>query len=221
MLAQPPWRLSPSQLLIQREAGTAILLPASLIGLAAELLLLAVAHGAHAVRAHTPVDQRLLGRIGTVFTQRQVVLSRSAVIAISPDNDLERGMRGQETRVLGQDCLGIGTDLIAVIVEEGGLYILLEDLLVHGLAHWWRRRRRSYGQGCTRICGSTGAAGDQMVGRRLAGQDVQRTVGILIAQTIDRDIRRIGSAPREHCASARVDRAGRHREGGRRRRRRG
>src|ERR1700733_928785 len=197
-----PWPFSSYllRLLIEREAGTAVLLPASLIVRGAELLLLAVAHGAHSIRAHAAVDQRLLGCIGTVFTQRQVVLSRSPVIAISADNHLERGMCGQETRVLSQDSLGIGTDLVAVIVEEGRLYVLLEDLLVHGFADGRRCSRGSHSEVRSCIRRTAGTAGDEMIGRGLRRRDVLRAVGIHVAQSIDRDIRRIGSAPGEHCA---------------------
>ncbi len=59
---------SPVHLLVERKAGTAVLLPARLIGLGAKLLFLAIAHRADAVRAYPAVHQRLLGRIGTVLS---------------------------------------------------------------------------------------------------------------------------------------------------------
>src|ERR1700744_309861 len=79
------------RLSIERETSTPVLLPASLVVLRAELFLFPVADGADAIRSDAPVHQSLFRRVGTIFAQRQVVLSRSAVIAISSDDDFQRG----------------------------------------------------------------------------------------------------------------------------------
>jgi len=41
------------------------------------------------------VHQRRLRGVGTVLTQRQVVLSRAALVAVSADHDLDLRVRGQ------------------------------------------------------------------------------------------------------------------------------
>src|ERR1700733_14362550 len=126
-----PIKSSPP-LLIKRETGTAILLPAGLVGLGAELLFLAVAHGADAIWTDSPIDQSLLGRVGTVLAQGEVIFRRSAVIAIAPDDNFEGRMRSQEACILSQNSLSVGTDLIAVVIEECRLHVVLQDLLIYG-----------------------------------------------------------------------------------------
>src|SRR5579884_1702765 len=63
----------PMDLPVNVELCAAVLLPALLCVVGAELLLFAVAHRAQAVRTYTGIDQCLLGGIGAVFSQRQVV----------------------------------------------------------------------------------------------------------------------------------------------------
>jgi hypothetical protein len=64
-----------ASLLVERELRAAVKLPATLVMLGAELLLLAIADRAEALRAHSGGYQPLFGRIGAIFAQSQVVFS--------------------------------------------------------------------------------------------------------------------------------------------------
>jgi hypothetical protein len=55
------------------EVAAAVLLPARFVALGAERFLLAIADGANAVGVDAQLHQRLLGRVGTIVAQRQVV----------------------------------------------------------------------------------------------------------------------------------------------------
>src|ERR1700760_4716531 len=192
-------------LLIKRETGSTILLPASLVRLGAELLFLAIAHGADAIWADSPIHQRLLGRVRSVLAQGEVIFRRSAVIAIAADNHLQSRMRGQEACVLRQNSLGVGTNLVAVVIEEGRLHILLEYLLLHGLSGLRRSRRRADRETGGRVRRTTPTPGHQVIGGRLGRGNVLRSVGVHCADAVNRDLSGIGRLPREHGASARAD----------------
>ena len=72
-----------------REMPAAILLPAGFVGLGAERLLLAVTNGFDATDVDPGCGQRVLDGIGTPVTQSEVVLGRSALIAVAFDGDLD------------------------------------------------------------------------------------------------------------------------------------
>src|ERR1700741_413210 len=67
----------------QGEVIAAVFLPAIFVGLSALRLLFTVTDGLERVRAHAALEQRLLGGVGTVFTQRQVELSGTTFITIA------------------------------------------------------------------------------------------------------------------------------------------
>ena len=66
-----------------------------------------------------------LVRVGAVVAQRQVVLGRAALVAVSFDGELHVGMLLQEARVRLQDLLILSGDIVAVVVEEHVLHVLL------------------------------------------------------------------------------------------------
>src|ERR1700684_1961148 len=113
-------------LLIEGELGTTVLLPARFILFGAELLLLAVADGANPAGVNTGLNQRSLGGVGTILTQRQVVLCRSTIVAITGDHDVCSWMRLKERCVLSNGCLGIGAHGVRVVIKKNGLDVLLE-----------------------------------------------------------------------------------------------
>src|SRR5579885_3656915 len=115
------------------ELRAAVLLPALFGVVGAELLLLAVAHRTQTVRAYSRIHQRLLGGIGAVFAQRQVVFRRAALVAISSNHHLDVRMLVQESRILLDRRLRIRTDLIAVVIVEDVMNILMEERVVHVL----------------------------------------------------------------------------------------
>ena len=88
------------RLAIEGELGAAVLLPAGLVLFGAELLLLAVADDAQAGGSDAGGDQCGAGGVGTVLAERQVVLSRPALVGVSAVVDLLRQIKHVRT-VLG------------------------------------------------------------------------------------------------------------------------
>src|SRR5579871_4931297 len=129
-------------LAVDGELGAAVLLPALLVRLGAELLLLAKADDAQTVGWDASVDEGSTGSIGAVFAKGQVVLCRSALVGVSTDDDLEGRVSDEEgsgSRGCGD---GVRAQLVTVEVEEGVLDVLLEELLAR---HVGLSRRRSWG----------------------------------------------------------------------------
>ena len=89
-MAQLKMRSAKQQpLAVERELGAAVLLPAGLGVVGAELLLLAVADNADAVGGDAGFDQRGLGGVGAILAQREVVLGGAAVVAVAADDDAD------------------------------------------------------------------------------------------------------------------------------------
>ena len=81
------------------EVRPPVLRPAGFGAFGAERLFLAVADGANAIRRNAQRDQRLLGGVGAIVAQRQVVLGRAALVAVALDGELDVGMLLQEARI--------------------------------------------------------------------------------------------------------------------------
>jgi hypothetical protein len=75
-------------LVVQRKSRATILLPASLSGLCAEGLFLAVADNPDAAGSHAGVNQILLGRVGAILAESQVVLVGAALVAVAANKNL-------------------------------------------------------------------------------------------------------------------------------------
>src|SRR5882757_7630416 len=97
------------RLAIERELGTAVLLPAGLALFGAELLFFAVADDAQTGGRDAGGDQRSAGSIGTVLAERQIVLSRATLVGISTDQHLDGWVRGEIAGGLSNRSLGIRT----------------------------------------------------------------------------------------------------------------
>ena len=113
-------------LLIQRELGATILLPAGFILFCAELLFFAVADGTNTAAIDTSLDQGSFRCVGAILTERQVVLCRAAIVTIAGDQDLGSGMRLKEGCILSDGALCIGPNGVRIVIEEDRLDILLE-----------------------------------------------------------------------------------------------
>lgn len=199
------FRATRQPLLVEAELGATILLPARLVLFCAELLFLAIADGANTAGVDTGLNQSGLGRVGAILTECQVVLCRSAIVTISGDQDLGIWMRLQEGCVLSNGGLGIGANGVGVVIEEDRLDVLLE----------FRLRQRSRG-GCWRCCLAHGqgrcgigrsaiAARNQVVGCGVGGADGLGAAGLDGADSINRDIGRVGGCPVEGCTLSRSD----------------
>src|SRR5664279_1188606 len=112
------------------EVGAAVLLPASFGALAAGRFFLAVADGTDARRRDSLLDQCLLGGIGAILAQRQVVLDGSALVAVALDDESHARMLLQELRIRIDDGFGLWRDFVAVVGEEYVLHVLREQACV-------------------------------------------------------------------------------------------
>src|SRR5579864_1953647 len=100
----------------------AVLLPAAFVGLGAERFFLTVADGLDAAGTDSGGDQGTLHRIGAAIAQSQVVLGRSALVAVALNREVDIGMLPQELGITLNGRLLIGTNRIRVIVEVDVLH---------------------------------------------------------------------------------------------------
>ena len=105
-------------LAVDVELRAAVLLPAGLVLFGAELTLLAVADDADAAGVDAGSDEGLLGGVGAVFAEGDVVLGGAAVVAVAGDEHLDVLVRIQIGGGGGDGGLVGGTDVVAVVVEE-------------------------------------------------------------------------------------------------------
>src|ERR1035441_7800457 len=103
------------------EVRAAVLLPARLVVIGALRTFLAVADGLQLVARNTQLGQEFLGGGGAPVAESQVVLGRTALVAMALDGDAgvrEAGDDGlQGVGVLGQRGAGIFADIVLVVVE--------------------------------------------------------------------------------------------------------
>ena len=99
-----------------------VLLPALLIRFGAERLFLAVADGLDVVGGNASLDQRVTDGIRAAVAQSQVVLGRSALVAVSLYREGDVGMLLQERDIALQRRLLVGIDIALVIVEVDVLH---------------------------------------------------------------------------------------------------
>src|SRR6185312_1188957 len=193
-------------LLVDGECCAAVLLPARFVVLGAELLFLAVADGAQPVGAHTGGNQRLLGGVGAVFTECQVVFHRAALVAISADDHLQFRMLVQVVGVLLNCGLSIRTDGIAVVVVEHVLDVLVEDFIGDvAFPEIAGSRRSIYGNARAGRGISAVACGRQRVGSGFGRVHVAGSGRGNLADAFNFGGVRVGGVPCKHNALAGID----------------
>src|SRR5260370_207141 len=122
--------------------AAAVLLPASLVVLRTEGLLLAEADGADAVRRDAERNDVLLDGVGAAIAEAQVVFGGAALVAVAFDGHCDGGVALQEVRGLGERGAGVGTNVGLVVIEIGGAHFLEEELIEVRLGRRWGRRMR-------------------------------------------------------------------------------
>src|SRR6516165_5446777 len=203
----------------------AVLLPASFIALGAEWLLFAIADRLDAAAVDSQRYQDVLHGAGALITQGQVVVGRSALIAVPFDGDVDVGVLPKELRVRLHGGLLIGTDIRLVVVEVHVPDVLVEQVFFADRGsrrRRWRRRLR-YRQACRGFLGSTCPFRGQMIRRRIGWRDALRAVGLHRADSIDGNIGGVAGLPRQRSRLPGLNRAGTYGNrgrGSRRRRRR-
>src|ERR1017187_9856819 len=172
-------------LLLINEMAAAVLLPASFVAFCAEGLFLAVADGFDPAGADAARRQCSLHRTGALVAQSQVIVSRSALVAVSFNRDVYIGMLIEELHV------GL------VVVEVNILHVLAEQVLVRHRRSWrrWRWRRLSYGKPRSGFLAAARSFGRQVIGRRIRGGHPLRAVGLHRSNAVDRHVGRIAGLP--------------------------
>src|ERR1035437_2996316 len=197
-------------LLLINEVGAAVLLPARLVAFRAERFFLAVADRAYAVGRNPELRQSLLGFVGTIVAQRQVVFGRTAFVAVALDGELHALVLLQKTRIRLYNLLILRRNIIAVVVVEHILHVRRKQLriaVVGGLLRRWRRSScdRDARRGLLRtgivLC-------HQVIGGRLSRYYLTRTTGIDLAQLIDGDVGSVVGLPRQSARLARLNGVG-------------
>ena len=106
-----------------RNMRAAILLPALFVVLGADRFILAEADGRQLVARQAQAGQILLGLFGARIAQREIVLFRSALVAVSLHRQLEVRILlddvGQRLRVRLQSGFGVRTQRVLVVIEIG------------------------------------------------------------------------------------------------------
>src|SRR5229473_4678740 len=99
--------------------AAAILLPASLVVLHAERLLLAEADGAEAVGRDAQGHEILLDGVGAAIAKAEIVFRGAALVAVAFDGGFDRWVFLQEVRGRGERSAGVGTNVGFVEVKIG------------------------------------------------------------------------------------------------------
>ena len=150
-------RRPPICLLRIQEMPTAVLLPASFIALAAEGLFLAVADRLDAAGIDARCRQCILDSAGTLVAQSQVVIRRSAFVAMPFNREVHARMLIEELGIGLNRGLLVATNIGLVVIEVDVLNILSEQILIRDGRSRWRRWRGCLrdGQSCSRLLRST------------------------------------------------------------------
>src|SRR5437016_4447029 len=175
----------------------AVLLPAGLVALHAEGLLLAEADGAEAVGRNTQRNEVLLDGGGAAIAEAQVVFRGTTLVAVAFDGHLESRIVFQEIRGLRKCLASVGTNVRLVVVEISVAHFSQEELIVSG-PRWRRRRRRRRvdRDSCSGTGGAAGAGGGNCVGRRVRRRDFGGALsGHGTDFGLDGELRGIGGIP--------------------------
>ena len=100
-----------SRLFLIHEMATAVLLPTSFVGFRAERLFLAVADRFDVAGADPTLYQRTLDGARSAVAQSQVVLGRSAFVAVSLNDEMDIGMLLQKSDIRLDRTLLISTNI--------------------------------------------------------------------------------------------------------------
>ena len=176
-----------SSLLRVDEMPTAVLLPASFVALAAEWLLFAVADRLDAAGINACGRQGILDGAGALVAQSQVVVRRSALVAMSFNRKAHVRMLIEELSVGLNGGLLIGANIGLVVIEIDVLDVLREQILIRDGRSRRRRRWRCLrdSQPRSRFLRSTGTFGSQVICRRVGRRHALRTVRLYGANAID------------------------------------
>src|ERR1700674_399075 len=149
-----------------------VLLPAVLVVLGAEGLLLAEADGAEAIGRNAQRNEILLHGGGAAIARSQVVFRGATLVAVAFDGHLEPRIIFKEIPGLRERGAGIGANVGLVEVEIGIAHFSQEEFVVRGPLWRRRRRRRIHRDGCGGGGGAAGTGGRNRVSRGVGWGDL-------------------------------------------------
>src|SRR5215472_6408390 len=193
-------------LFLVHEMAAAVLLPAAFVGLRTERLFLAIADCLDAAGADPRRRQGVLYSVGATVTQREVVFGRSTLVAVTLDREVDARVLTQELCIALHRRLLIRTDRLGVIVEVNVLHPLREEFFLSRGRLRWRRWRRIHGHACRRLLTSPRTLGDEMIGGRIGGRHLLRSIRLHGTDAIDAHIRRVRSLPRQRRRHSLINR---------------
>ena len=148
----------------------AILLPAGLVVIAAKLLLLTEADRVQPIGGDPQRHEILLDGAGAAVAEREVVLRRTALIAVTFNGDAHLRVIAQELSGLREGFASIAANVGFVKVKVSVAHFLQEEFvdIWSGLRlRRWRSRNRDARRGCGRAARTAGRDGVLgRVGRR-------------------------------------------------------
>src|SRR2546427_3168942 len=180
-----------------------VLLPASLVALRAEGLLLAEAGGVQTIRSDAQRDEVLRDGIRPANAKTQVVFRGTALVAVAFDVHFDGRVVLQKLGGLGQRGASIRTKVGLVVVEVGVAHFLGPNLIDGRLARLFDRWRRIHGD----VGGGTGRAAGTGGRDRVGGGVGRRNLGGALGSDGanvggDGELRGIGRIPAQGCRFA-------------------
>src|SRR2546423_4480608 len=148
----------------------AVLLPAALVVLAAELLFLAEADGVQSVGGNAQRDEVLLDGARAAIAKREVVFGGTALVTMTFNGDAHLRIIAQEFGGLPEGFASIGANVPLIEVKIGIAHFLEEEFIQVRSGRRCRRRRsfdrdtRCGRRRTTRTAGGDGVLGG--IGRR-------------------------------------------------------
>src|SRR6185312_2219156 len=132
-------------------------------------------------------------------------------VTVAADDDLDVGVRREVGGCFGSGCLAVGTQLIAVVVEENVGHVLVEDCVgphiggVTVIGGRDRSLRHAHGNTHVGFGGAAVAFGGEVEVGGSGGRHSLRAVDGDLADTVDGDGGRVGGAPVEDDGLAEID----------------
>src|SRR5216683_608718 len=174
-----------------------VLLPARLVALGAEGLLLAEAGGIEAIGGDAQGHEILLDGVGAANAEAKVVFGGAALVAVAFDGCFDGRVGFQEVRGLGESGAGVRANVSLIVVEVGVLHFTQEEFVIRrpfGLLDWRRRCVYRDGRGGTSV--ASGASRRDCVSGGVGGRNLGGALGSDGANVrSDGELRGIGRVP--------------------------
>src|SRR5579859_1468550 len=157
--------------------AVAVLLPARLVFFRADGLFLAIADGVDAVGRNAELHEIILDGSGAAIAEEQVVLCRTAAVAVALDVELDLRVLAKVFGGMGQAVALVGADVSLVEIKVDGVDV--GEKLGILVAAWRRRRwrrRSGHGDPDAGISRTAGTASGNRVGRGISRRHLGGTL---------------------------------------------